>query len=134
MKTILFISIIVMSTLMSCSECDEPRYEADINKLYGVWILQKSTLNGEEIVSQSKVEFTTEAIVKFTYNGEGTNGEDIIDNGLFSIFERTLIINWENNISGNDVTKYYILELTDTKLKWQVVVPHVGNHIEYFTR
>ncbi|WP_284652056.1 lipocalin family protein [Flavobacterium terrisoli] len=136
MRTIFLLPKLFVLFLLSCSDsdCEDDAATADINKLYGEWILQKSELNGDEVNSHDIAEFTSDTFAKFTHTDEGQNNTDVIDNGAFHIVENTLIINWNNNIDGHSVTKYQILELTETILRWKIVVPHVGTHIETFSR
>ena len=136
MRTIFLLPKLFVLFLLSCSDsdCEDDVATADINKLYGEWILQRSELNGQLVNSYDQIEFTSDAKTKFTHLNEIQNNNHIVDNGNYYIVENTLIVNWDNSISGHSVTKYQILELTETKLRWKIVVPQSGNHIETFTR
>lgn len=134
MKTTFFLIVIISLSLFSCTECDDDNAPIALNRLYGTWVLQKSVLNGEEVISQDKVEITADSTAYFTFVDVGPNGEDSIDYGDCYTVERTLIINWTENLPEERVSKYQILELTSTKLKWQLVYPYQGKHIETFTK
>ncbi|MFN3754881.1 lipocalin family protein [Flavobacterium sp.] len=136
MRTIFLFPKLFIVFLLSCSDsdCEDDVAVADINKLYGEWTLQKSELNGQEVNSYNQIEFTIDNSVEFTHQFEGQNSHQVDDIGNYYIVENTLIVNWENNTNGHSVTKYHILELTETKLKWKIVVPHVGTHIETFSK
>ena len=134
MKRIIFFIALAACPLFSCSEQDGDRYFVDTNKLQTTWTLQKSVLNGVEINAQDYMEFTPESTVEFTYLGAASNGEDSIERGDYSILEKTLIINWNDDLPGSRISKYKILEISNTKLRWEIVVPNQGKHIETFTR
>jgi hypothetical protein len=80
------------------------------------------------------MEFTPDFKAQFTYLDAASNGEDSIESGDYSIVEKTLIINWNDDLPGSRVSKYKILEVSNTKLRWEIVVPNQGKHIETFIR
>ena len=134
MKRIIFFIAIAACPLFSCSEQDGDRYFIDTNKLNTTWTLQKSVLNGVEINAQDYIEFTPDFKAQFTYLDAASNGEDSIESGDYSIVEKTLIIDWNDDLPGSRVSKYKILEVSNTKLRWEIVVPDQGKHIETFIR
>lgn len=136
MRTIFLLPKLLIVFLLSCSDsdCEDDVAIADVNKLYGEWTLEKSEINGQLVNSHDQMEFTTDASTQFTHLDEVHQSHPVADNGTYYIVENTLIVNWANNIDGHSVTKYQILELTETKLRWKIVVPHSGNHIETFSK
>lgn len=113
-KSILLFAFLTFS-LFSCSSDSNSDSNPNINanQIIGTWILQSATINGEEVGSSDEIEFTNTQRAFFTYYNFGTNGEDITENGDYSISGNTLNIQWD--LSGS--TQYQILELTSSKLK-----------------
>ena len=138
MRTIFLFPKLFIVFLLSCSDsdCEDDVAMADINKLYGQWTLQKSEFNGQLVDSHDQIKFTDDTSTHFIHVNEGQNSHHVTDNGNFYIVANTLVVNWDNNINGHSVTKYQILELTESKLKRKIGVPQPqsGRHIEIFTR
>ncbi len=118
-KSILFFTFLTFY-LFSCSSSDDNNSSIDTNQLVGTWLLESAKLDGEEVGSSYKVQFTSAKKAKFYYKNPTSNttfGPDIIDNGNYSLNGNSFTITWDDSDPGNETDTFQILELTSTKLK-----------------
>lgn len=132
-KIILFFALIA---LFSCSSSDSSS-SVDMTQLVGTWLLDNAKLDGEDVDSSYKIQFTSSQRAKFYYlnpTSNSTYGPDIIENGDYSINGNSVTISWDNFDPGNENTQYQILELTSIKLKIKSVISGEGTLIETYLK
>jgi|694.fasta_scaffold29824_4 hypothetical protein len=130
-KTILLLTFVTL-TLFSCSSSDDSA-SIDTTQLVATWLLDNAKLNGEDVDSSYKIQFTTAERAKFYYLNPTSNttfGPDTIENGDYLLNGNTINISWDE--SGS--TQYQILELTTTKLKIKSIIPGEGTLIETYIK
>lgn len=136
-KKILLFSFLFLS-LISCSNTDnENSATIDTTKIISTWNLQSATLNGDEVDSSYKIEFTSNNGTKFYYLNPTSNttyGPDTIETGTYTIVNNTLTVTWTGSDPGLATAKYDILELTSNKLKIKSVITGEGTLIETYTK
>lgn len=119
MKKTILSSAFVLFTLFSCSSSDDGA-TIDSSELVGTWMLESATINGEEVGSSYKIQFTSAQRAKFYYQNPTSNttfGPDIIENGDYTLNNNSLNIAWDESGSS----QYQVLELTSSKLKMKSV-------------
>ena len=134
-KSILLLAFVTFS-LFSCSSSDSG-VTIDKTQLAGTWLLDNAKLNGEDVDSSYKIQFTTALRAKFYYLNPTSNttfGPDIIENGDYSLSGDSYTIIWDSADPGNETTQYQILELTSTKLKIKSIISGEGTLIETYLK
>jgi hypothetical protein len=134
-KSILLFAFVTFS-LFSCSSSDSGA-SIDTTQLVGTWLLDNAKLNGEDVDSSYKINFTSALRAKFYYLNPitaTTFGPDTIENGDYSLSGNSFTITWDSADPGNETTNYQILELTSTKLKIKSVIPGEGTLIETYLK
>jgi hypothetical protein len=118
-KLIYLVTFVMTTTILSCSKNDETN--RDENSIIGIWYGISSTLDGNNsgVPNNNIIEFTPDNRVKFTYENFGNNGQDIIEFGSWDKNDNNINITWDNHNSGFDNYNLQIIELTDSKLKWE---------------
>jgi hypothetical protein len=132
-KIILFF---VLIGLFSCSSSDSSS-SVDMTQLVGTWLLDNAKLDGEDVDSSYKIQFTSSQRANFYYLNPTSNttyGPDIIENGDYSINGNSVTISWDDFDPGNEITQYQILELTSTKLKVKSFISGEGTLIETYLK
>lgn len=117
-KTILLFAFVTFS-LFSCSSNDDNNSSIDITQLVGNWLLESAKLEGKEVGSSYKVQFTSSKRAKYYYKNPTSNttfGPDTIDNGNYLLSGNSFTITWDDSDPGNETDTFQILELTSTKL------------------
>ena len=135
MKKLIYLATVVMTTtILSCSKNDETK--SDENSIIGIWYGISSTLDGSNsgIPDNNIIEFTLENRVKFTYENFGNNDQDIIEFGSWDKNNDNVNITWDNHNSGLVNYNLQILELTDSKLKWETELSSQNTLKETFNR
>jgi hypothetical protein len=136
MKNYTLLLILFASTFFSCSSSDSGA-SIDTTQLVGTWLLDNAKLNGEDVDSSYKIQFTSAERAKFYYLNPTSNttfGPDIIENGDYVLNGNSFTITWDNSDPGNETTQYQILELTPTKLKIKSLISGEGTLIEVYTK
>ena len=116
-KSILFVAFVTFS-LFSCSSSDSGA-SIDTTQLVGTWLLDNAKLNGEDVNSSYKIQFTNALRAKFYYLNPTSNttfGPDTIANGDYSLNGNSYTITWDDSDPGYETDTFQILELTSTKL------------------
>ena len=131
-KTILLFAFVTY-TLFSCSSSDDNNSSIDTTQLVGTWFLESAKLDGEEVGSSDKVQFSSTNRAYFTYFGYGNNGSDITDNANYYISNNNITVSWDDPEPGNETDTFQILELTSTKLKVKSTDDE-GTLIETYTK
>jgi hypothetical protein len=134
-KSILLLAFVTFS-LFSCSSSDSGA-SIDTTQLVGTWLLDNAKLNGEDVDSSYKIQFTSAERAKFYYLNPTSNttfGPDIIENGDYSLNGNSFTIIWDDSDPGNETTEYQILELTPTKLKIKSIISGEGTLIETYLK
>lgn len=137
MKKSILLFVFVTFSLFSCSSSDDNSSSFDTAQLVGTWLLDNAKLNGEDVDSSYKINFTSEARAKFYYLNPTSNttfGPDIIDNGNYSLSGNSFIVTWDSADLGNETTQFQILELTTTKLIIKSVISGEGTLIETYLK
>ena len=136
-KIITFLSIIIltMSSLVSCSNDDNNDSQTN-GSIIGTWNGESSTWNGQNsgIPDNNIIIFSSNSRVKFIYEGFGNNGEDISDEGNWSLNGTNLVITWDDSDPGLETANFQILELTNSKLKWSSQVDGNNTLTETFIK
>jgi Lipocalin-like domain len=134
-KSILLFAFLTFS-LFSCSSSDDNNSSIDTTQLVGTWLLESAKLDGEDVDSSYKVQFTSAERAKFYYRNPTSNttfGPDIIENGDYSLNGNSFTITWDDSDPGNETDTFQILELTSTKLKVKSTDSE-GTLIEIYTK
>jgi len=137
MKKPILIFAFVTFALFSCSSNDDKEELIDTNQLVGTWILDNAMLNGEDVGSSYKIQFTSAKRTKFYYLNPTSNttfGPDTIEEGSYSLGGSLYTITWDESDPGKETTQYQILELTSTLLKIKSYIPNEGTLIETYLR
>jgi len=120
MKKSILLFVFLTFSLFSCSSSDDNNSSIDSAQLVGTWLLESATIDGEEVGSSYKIQFTSAERAKFYYRNPTSNttfGPDIIENGNYTLNNNSLKIFWDEGGSS----QYQILELTSSKLKLKSV-------------
>lgn len=136
MKKPIFLFALVTSSLFSCSSNDDDNSTIDTTQLVGTWLLDNAKLDGEDVDSSYKVQFTSAERAKFYYKNPTSNttfGPDIIENGDYSLNGNSFTVTWDDSDPGNETDNFQILELTSTKLKVKSTDDE-GTLIETYTK
>lgn len=135
-KTILIFAFVTFA-LFSCSSNDSEAL-IDTNQLVGTWILDNAKLNGNDVDSSYKIQFTSAKRAKFYYLNPTSNttfGPDTIEEGSYSLGGSLYTITWDGPTDpGKETTQFQILELTSTILKIKSVIPNEGTLIETYLK
>lgn len=134
-KSILHL-FIMMLILSACSGNDD-NSSIDTTQLIGTWELDNAKLNGEEVSSSYKIQFTSSERTQFYYLNPTSNttfGPDVVEDGDYSLSGNTLTITWDESDPGNEISIFQILELTSSKLIIKSVIPGEGTLVEVYTR
>lgn len=134
MKKSIFLFALVTS--FSCSNNDDNNSTIDTTQLVGTWLLDNAKLDGEDVDSSYKVQFTSAERAKFYYKNPISNttfGPDIIENGDYSLNGNSFTVSWDDSDPGNETDNFQILELTSTKLKVKSTDDE-GTLIETYTK
>lgn len=109
-------------SLLSCSDDSDSNASIDTTQLVGTWMLESATINGEEVGSSYKIQFTSTGRAKFYYRNPISNttfGPDVIENGDYSIISNSIRVTWDVSDPGNETSTFQLLELTSSKLKYK---------------
>ena len=112
---ILILGLIFTISFTSCSSDDENN-DNNITEshLIGEWEFDSDPGYGDPT-------FYNDGRVKFHYFNEAW-GDNFSEWGDWTLTENNLKILWDDSDSGSEVYDTTILELTQTKLKWKVVI------------
>lgn len=81
-------------------------------------MLDNAKLDGEDVDSSYKVQFTSAERAKFYYKNPTSNttfGPDIIDNGDYSLIGNNITVIWDNPDPGNETDTYQIVRVNSRK-------------------
>lgn len=124
MKNSILLFAFTALSLLSCSDDSDSNTSIDATQLVGTWMLESATIDGEEVGSSYKIEFTPTERAKFYYRNPISNttfGPDIIENGDYSLNNNSLRITWDDSDPGNETSTFQILELTSSRLKFKSI-------------
>ncbi len=113
MKKVLFIVLAVLPILFSSCEKDSPKFDYDMNLLYGKWRVTSIYIDGSyfDITTYSAQSVFGKTYAMFnsngTYSGEGYFGNG---SGTYSAEGKTVT----TFISGKEYLKYQVVSLTGT--------------------
>lgn len=111
--------LFLLTTISCSSNGDSSSASIDTTQLVGTWLLDNAKLDGEDVDSSYKVQFTSAERAKFYYKNptsSTTFGPDIIDNGDYALVGNSFTVVWDNPEPGNETDTFQILELTPAKL------------------
>ncbi|GEM_PF-1393970 len=122
-STFLSIFILISGILFSCSSDDDNGTENN-GSIIGTWNGVSSTYNGQNagIPDNNIVIFNSNNRVEFIYEGFGNNGQDISEEGSWTLNGTNLRIQWDDADPGLEIYNLQILELTNSTLKWSTQV------------
>lgn len=118
MKKLLFLFASI--ALFSCSKNDEDNSSLETTQLVGTWLLENAQLDGKNVSSSYKIQFTTTKKATYFYKNPTSNstfGPDTIETGDYQLSDNSITITWTDSDPGLEKKTYQILELTSTKLK-----------------
>jgi len=135
-KSILLFALLTFS-LFSCSNNDNETSAVDSNQIVATWLLVNAKLDGAEVTSSYKIQFTSDNRAKFSYRNPTSNttfGADDVENGNYTFKDSNLTIMWDSYDPGHGTTQYQILELTSTKLIIKSVISGEGTLVETYAK
>lgn len=137
MKKFILLFVFITFSLFSCSDSDNETKTIDKNRLIATWLLDNAKLDGDEVSSSYKIQFTSDNRAKFYYRNPTSNttfGPDIIEDGDFTAKDVNLTVMWDSYDPGNENTQFEIIELTVSKLILKSVIPGEGTLVETYMR
>lgn len=135
-KSILVFALLTFS-LFSCSSNDKESSSVDSNQIVATWLLVNAKLDGAEVTSSYKIQFTSDNRAKFSYRNPTSNttfGADDVENGNYTFKDSNLTIMWDSYDPGHEITQYQIIELTSTKLIIKSVISGEGTLVETYAK
>ena len=117
MKVIKLISLCLVITFtgISCSNnSDDTEQSVTQSNLTGKWYADTQDPN--------IIDFNSNGKVYATYFNAGTNGQDLINTGAWSLSGNTIKIHWDQADPGLENWSAEILTLTNSKLVWKEFV------------